>query len=1141
MDTDAWLKELGLGQYAPAFAENDVDGETLAKLTGEDLKEIGVTSVGHRRKLLEAIARLGRDDERADSTPFAAATPRPPDSYTPRYLAERILQSRSVIEGERKQVTVLFADIKGSLELIQGSDPEDAQAIFDQAIRTMMEGVHRYEGTVNKVLGDGIMALFGAPISQEDHAVRACFAALAMQEAIGGTAEKLRQTYGVEVQIRIGLNSGEVVVRAIGNDLSMDYDAIGQTTHLAGRMEQLAIPGTIRLTADTLRLAEGFLQVRPLGPVAVKGFEQPVEIFELTGAGPARTRFQTALARGLTRFVGRVAELEALTSALDRAAHGQGQLFAVVGEAGVGKSRLFHEFIHSHRTEGMAVLETRSVSYGRATSFLPIIQLLKAYFRIEDRDDARRVQEKVNGKLLTLDEELKPVLPALHALLGVPVEDTVWEKQEPSQRRRRTLEAVKAILAKESRIQPLVIAFEDLHWIDGETQAFLDNVVESLPTLRVLLLVNYRPEYRHEWASKACYTQQRIDPLPPEGAEEMLDGLLGVDPELGPLKHMLVSRTEGNPFFVEECARSLVETGVLSGDPGAYVPTTDVATVEVPATVQGVLVARIDRLPGEDKQLLQTASVIGKDVPFGLLQAIAGLPEDQLRGRLARLQANEMLYESQLFPEPEYTFKHALTHEVAYGSLLHGRKRALHRWIAETIESTQAAHLPERCERLAHHFTEAGEVARAVPYWQQAGQRSIERSASADAIAQLGKGLKLVRRLPETRERDRQELAFLVALGVPLQITKGAGSPDVRQVYEAARTLSDRIGETPLLFPALWGLWRFHRTQSDLFTARKLADELLGLADRSGDIVLRLQAHHAQWTTLYYLGEIAAARKHVDKGLALYDPQKHSTQAFLISGHDPRTCGEGTAALILWLQGYPDQAVESSSRAREHAESLDQPSSLALALEESCLVHLFRREPEQVGDYSGALLSFAAEWDLARESSIAKVLQGWAQVLRDQAAEGMRLLREAIDLRHSAGLQVEEAHLSTALVHALSLTGQREAALGLLSEAIEAAERFGGRFWLAELLRLKADLTVSTSDESMAETMACHRKAIDIAHRQGAKSLELRCATSLARSMREQGRAGEARDLLRPVHDWFTEGFDTPDLKDAKALLDELA
>ena len=656
----------------------------------------------------------------------AAVQVRPPDAgpqaYTPAHLAEKIVTARPALAGERKQVTVLFADLKDSTELIRGLDPEAAQQLLDPALHHMMDAVHRFEGTVNQVLGDGIMALFGAPIAHEDHALRACYAALAMQAAMRAYTEEVRRTRGLELRMRVGLNSGEVVVRAIGNDLHMDYSAVGETTHLAARMEQLATPGSSRLTAATLRLVEGLVQVTALGPVPVKGLEEPVEVFELVGASGLRRRLQAAAARGLTPFVGRQPELEALHQALAQAQTGHGQVVALVGEAGVGKSRLVYECVHSHRTQGWRVLESASVSYGKATPYFPVIDLLKRYCHVDDGDDVRTIRAKVTGQVFTLDETLQDTLPALLALLDAVPDDSPFLHLDPPQRRQRTLDGLKRVLLRESQVQPLLLVFEDLHWIDTETQALLDSLVESLPTARLLLLVNYRPEYQHGWGSKTYYTQLRLDPLPPASAEEFLQALLGDDPSLAPLKQLLIARTEGNPFFLEESVRTLVETGVLVGTPGPIGWRRPLQGMQVPATVQAVLAARIDRLPPEEKRLLQTAAVIGTEVPFALLRAIADVPEAALHRGLAHLQAAEFLYETRLFPEPEYTFKHALTHEVAYGSLLLERRRVLHARLVEALEALAPERVAEQVERLAHHALR-GEVWDKAVHLLPAGRR----------------------------------------------------------------------------------------------------------------------------------------------------------------------------------------------------------------------------------------------------------------------------------------------------------------------------------------------------------------------------------------------------------------------------------
>ena len=657
-----------------------------------------------------------------------------PETYTPKHLAEKILTSKGALEGERKQVTVLFADLKGSMELLADRDPEEARKIIDPVLELMMEAVHRYEGTVNQVMGDGIMALFGAPLAHEDHATRACYTALRMQNAVAHYAEDIRKRYGVDVQIRVGLNSGDVVVRSIGNDLRMDYTAVGQTTHLAARMEQLARPGTTLITETTLRGAEGFVQVKPLGPTPIKGLAEPIAVYEVAGAGTARTRLQASMARGLTCFVGRDAEVDQLRQALEQAGSGRGQIVAVVGEPGVGKSRLFYEFIHSHRTQGWLVLESSSVSYGKATPYLPMVDLLKGYFKIAEQDDMRAVRAKVTGNVLTLDEGLKDsVAPLLWVLDELP-KDHEFMGLDAATRRTRALEAVKRVLLRESRTQPLLLVFEDLHWIDAETQGLLDALVESLPTASILLAVNYRPEYQQPWGNKSYYRQLRIDALPPDTARALLETLLGDQPALHPIRRLLIERTEGNPLFLEESVRALVEMEVLVGERGAYRLGKDPGAIQIPATVQAILAARIDRLPADDKRLLQVASVIGKDLPWTLLLETSEQSEDHLRAGLARLQAAEFVYEAKLFPDLEYTFKHALTHEVAYGSLLNNRRRALHTQIVGAIERVYADRLGEHVDRLAHHAFRGEMWEKALQYLREMGTSGSKPSIDAAAV-----------------------------------------------------------------------------------------------------------------------------------------------------------------------------------------------------------------------------------------------------------------------------------------------------------------------------------------------------------------------------------------------------------------------
>jgi class 3 adenylate cyclase/tetratricopeptide (TPR) repeat protein len=793
----------------------------------------------------------------SDTGPASAAvaapaqTPaQPPLAYTPPYLAEKILTSRSALEGERKQVTVLFADLKGSMELLADRDPEEARKLLDPVLERMMAAVHRYEGTVNQVMGDGIMALFGAPLAHEDHAVRACYAALAMQAAVKQYAAEVQRAHGVPVQIRVGLHAGEVVVRAIGSDLHMDYTAVGQTTHLAARMEQMAMPGSILLTQAVLRLAEGYVQVTSLGPMPVKGLVAPVDVFELVGASGIRRRLQATAARGLTRFVGRDTEFAALVQALERAGTGHGQVVAVVGEAGVGKSRLVYECVHSHYTQGWRVLESASVSYGKATPYFPVLDLLRRYAHLEESDDPRTIRAKVTGQLLTLDEALQDAISPLLALLVALPDDSPFLALDPPQRRQRTLDALKRVLLRESQVQPVLAVFEDLHWIDTETQALLDSLVESLPTARLLLLVNYRPEYQHGWGSKTYYAQLRLDPLPPASADAFLQALLGDDPGLETLKPLLIARTAGNPFFLEESVHTLVETGVLVGERGAYRLAQALASIRVPATVQAVLAARMDRLPPEEKHLLQTAAVIGHEVSLPLLQAIADLPEAVLHRGLAQLQAAEFLYETRLFPERELMFKHALTHEVAYGSLLQERRRTLHARLVEAIEGLAGDRIaevasgrnPDQVEHLAHHALRGEVWDKAVAYCQQVGARAYDRAAFREAVAAFEQALQALAHLPEDGDTRMLAIELRLALGSPL-FRLGEYRRDLALLSEAealARALDDRARLGRVLAQVTAVL----RLTGDLDGAIAAGRQAIELADELGESAVQAQASY---------------------------------------------------------------------------------------------------------------------------------------------------------------------------------------------------------------------------------------------------------------------------------------------------------
>jgi class 3 adenylate cyclase/tetratricopeptide (TPR) repeat protein len=1028
-----------------------------------------------------------------------------PETYTPKHLAEKIMTSKTALEGERKQVTVLFADLKGSMELLADRDPEEALQLLDPVLEHMLEAVHRYEGTVNQVMGDGIMALFGAPLAHEDHAVRACYAALRMQETVKRYSEEVRRTHGIEVQIRVGLNSGEVVVRSIGSDLHMDYTAVGQTTHLAARMEQLANPGSIRLTAATLRLAEGYVEVKPLGPVPVKGLSDPVEVYEATGAGAVRSRLQAAAARGLTRFVGRDAEVEQLRKALEQARAGHGQLVAAVGEPGVGKSRLFYEFTHSHRTQDWLILESGSVSYGKATSYLPVIDLLKAYFKVHDRETHREIREKVTGKLLTLDRTLEPTLPALLSLLDVPVEDAQWQALDPPQRRRRTLDAVKRLLLRESQMQPLLVIFEDLHWIDGETGALLVGLIDSLPTARFLLLVNYRPEYQHGWGSKTYYTQLRLDALPPESADELLLALLGTGATVEALKPVLIARTGGNPLFLEESVRTLVETNVLTGERGAYQLARPLDTIDVPATVQAILASRIDRLDPPDKQLLQTASVVGKDVPFALLLAIAELPEEDLRRGLAHLQGAEFLYETSLFPDPEYTFKHALTHEVAYGGLLQQRRRTLHAHVVEAMERLYADRLGEQVDRIAYHAVRGEAWEKALGYLSDAGAKAIGRSAYHEAVTSFEKGLEVLTHLPQSRETLERAVDMRLSLRAALLQLGELGR--LHDLLQEALSLATQLEDRRRIARSSAFLANYFWYASDPNRAIELSQATLAIAQTLGDSELHIVAAYAGSPAYCEQGDYRRARSLVEETLASGEGSMPS-HLFQLA-----TFFRLILLRCLAELGEFEEGTRRGEEALRIAEAMDRPVGIVHACLGLGIVHLKRGNLDEAIPALERSLSVCREWDVGLQLALASGYLGLTYALAGRVDDALALLREGIEHSASRGLAFIHTLNTAWLSEAYLLAGQGDQARKLAEEALRRSRQHRERGHEASVLRLLGDI-VSRDPSRRADAEQSYREAMTRAADLGMRPLVAHCHLGLGKLYGRASRPQGAREHL---------------------------
>src|SRR5713226_8968708 len=867
------------------------------------------------------------------------------------------------IDGERKTVTALFADIKGSTALEEDLDPEEARAIIDPALKLMIDAVRRYDGYVVQSTGDGIFALFGAPLAHEDHPQRSLYAALRMQEELRRYSASVVADGGTPIQVRVGINTGEVVVRSIRNGAGhVEYTPIGHTTNLASRMQTAAPVGSIAITEATRKLCEGYFILRPLGATKVKGVSAPVNIYEVTGLGPLRTRLQRAAGRGLTKFVGREREMDAMKAAAEQAKAGHGQIVAAMAEPGVGKSRLLFEF-KAVSQSGWMVLETFSVSHGKASAFLPVIDLLHGYFKITSDDDTRTRREKVAGRLAILDPSLEGTRPYLFSLLGIVEGDEQnrrhWEqsldrldeylhelqKKDPLAqmdaqiKKRRTLDAIKRVLIRESLNQPLMVIFEDLHWIDDETQAMLNLLADSIGTAKILLLVNYRPEYSHQWNSKTYYTQLRLDPLGKESAEEMLSALLtsaapatqsqrgsdlarsvtGEDVEraaretgegssLEALKRLIVEKTEGNPFFMEEMVQALYEDGALARN-GTVKLTSPLSELKIPPTVQGILAARIDRLPPAEKELLQTLSVIGKEFQLNLVRAVTGNPDDQLQPMVDDLQLAEFIYEQPAVGDVEYTFKHALTQQVAYESVLIERRKTLHERTAIAVEKLYAGQLDDHLTELAYHYGRSANLARAIDYlWRTANQAS-KRSLYSEAIGYVNRALEMLAATPEGDARMRDELRLQMMLGTSLMAARGFASEEVERTFSRVCELARRLNDPSQLFFALQGVWGFHYTRGDTGAALKVAEESMTLAENANDRGLLKIAHYALGASLQQAGELSRARDQLERALAVKDNPP------LEFGPDPNVLCLTTLSDTLFILGFPDQSLQRSYEA----------------------------------------------------------------------------------------------------------------------------------------------------------------------------------------------------------------------------------
>ncbi|HVO23980.1 MAG TPA: adenylate/guanylate cyclase domain-containing protein [Candidatus Margulisiibacteriota bacterium] len=1044
----------------------------------------------------------------------------------------------AALQNERKTVTALFADIKGSMELLEDLDPDDARAIIDPSLKLMIDAVHQYDGYVVQSTGDGVFAIFGAPVAREDHPQRALYAALKMRDDLRRYCEKLEFEGRQRITVRIGVNTGEAVVRTIHTSKEQpEYTPIGHATSVAARMQSLAPPGSIAVTEETGRLVEGYFEFKDIGPTRVKGVSHPVRVLEVLGPGKLRTRFEAAARRGLVRFVGRVREIETLHRALDRSLQGRGQVVAVVAEAGAGKSRLFFEFRRSIDPRCL-VLETFSVSHATASAYLPLVEFLKGYFQIGAEDDDATRNEKIRQTVARLGSDLSDTVPYIESVLGTAGAHDPLRQMDPAVKQQRTFVAIRRLLGRQSRQRPLVVLFEDLHWLDSSTEALLDSLIEDVAEAPILLLVNYRPSYHPTWLGAAHCTEIRLQPLAEQSANEMLSSLLGDSPELSALTRLIIDKAQGNPFFMQEIVQTLLDRGVLTRN-GTVRLTKPIAEIGIPTTVQAVLASRIDGLPPAHKELLQTLAVIGKEFSLRMVERTTALSPAAVAGMLEDLRVGEFILEVGAPPNLTYSFKHALTQEVTYRSLLSERRALLHGRAGAALEELFGAHLEDHLAGLARHFSLSTDAAKAIHYLRLAGEQASRRSANAEALALLGTALDRLAKEPDGPDRARRELEIIVVISAVLIASKGYAAPELEAEFERMFRLCEQIEDPLLLFFVRVQAWAFASVRGEhVPKACELAQSVMTAAQQLAHPTLQVWAHVVCGNTDYHMGRMSSAREHLEQALALYDP--HAEQA---SGafQDPGVLAGAYMAPVLWFLGYPDRALTAGRAAIQVARDKKDPFGEAHATFFTASVLHLRGEVEATLRLCDDTIALSSEHGFPIWLGQGQMWRGWALCALGDTQRGIDQLATGIATYAGTGARLGVTYWAGLRAETYLMAGEVERALAAASEVPDLVARGGEGIYEAELYRLIGEATLRRDPADRAAASAAFRKAIQISRLQGTKSWELRAVTSLAQVLDSEGRRSEARAMLEETLGWFTEGFATADLKRAQALLRELS
>ena len=1128
MDIAAWLRELGLERYEQAFRENDVDAEILPKLTGDDLSAIGVASVGHRRKLLEAIEALAA----------AATAAEARDDTADGMLGGPLADSGGTSEAERRQLTVLFCDLVGSTELASKLDPEDMGDLMRAYHGACTQAVGRWDGHVAKFMGDGVLAYFGYPHAHEDDAERAVRAALDLVDIVAGLAVADRP-----LAARVGIATGLVMVgELIGEGASQEQTVVGETPNLAARLQTVAEPSGVVISPATRRLTGAMFNYADLGRCRLKGLAEPVQAWRVLGPSRIEGRFEARQAAGLTPLVGREHDLGLLLGRWEQARDAEGQAVLLCGEAGIGKSRLVRALRERLADEPHTSLRYQCSPHHANSALYPIIDQLERAAGLEREDAAPGKLAKLEALLAEGTDDVTAAAPLFAALLSIPYDDPYPRLNLTPQRRKdKTLEALLAQLQGLAAKRPVLMVLEDAHWVDPTTQELFELVVNRIQSLPVMLVITHRPEFSPPWHGRADVTTLTLNRLGRRQVAAIVERVTGGKALPSEVTEQIVAKTDGVPLYVEELAKTVLESELLRDAGDRYELTGPLPALAIPATLHDSLMARLDRL-APVKEVAQIGAVVGREFDHELLAAVVPLDEEALREALRQLTEAELLFRRGTPPEATYSFKHALVQDAAYQSLLRSRRQQLHARIAQVLERDFAAAMETRPEVLAHHYTEADLGQAAVDYWLRAGQRAIERSAYLEAIAHLRKGLSLLERLADTPERSQREYQLQSAVGGALVATKGFASPEVEAAYLAARDAARRMADPSQLFTATWGLWLVYQQRARFETAQDLLRDLFTLADRAGDPGLRLQAHHASWTTSLYLPDLSACWRHAEQGIALYDGGRHHDHKFRYGGHDPGACCRYNGAVALWQLGYPQRAAQVVGDAVALAEELAHPVTLAVTLMFACFVHQHRREASLVQDLARRTIALCAEQGLVQHIlATGAIMQGWANAVRGAAGDSTREMRQGLDALQATSVDVRRPYYLALFAEACARDGELDQGLRAIAAALDLVERTGERRWEAEIRRLNGELLLARSSENRAQAEACFRTACEIARNQSGRSLELRATTSLARLWAERGERRKAHDLLAPVYGWFTEGFDTADLKGAKDLLEELA